>query len=69
MNLSILALGGVIVVAVLYCLMLLVGLIAAGPVSLFAIIPIGFVAFLFFSVLSDRLKSKEDDYYEKNIKD
>ena len=69
MNLPKLALIGVIIAGILYALAALIGLAIAGPAGIIGLIILGFVGTLFFGVLSDRLKSKEDDYYEKNIHD
>ncbi len=69
MNLSTLALIGVVIGAVIYGLLILFGLVAAGPFGFIGFIVLAFIAVLFFGVLRDRLNNKEDDYYEKNVKD
>lgn len=69
MDLSKLALFGVIIGAVVYFALILFGLIAAGPFGIIGGIVLAFIAILFFGVLQSRLNNKEDDYYEKNIKD
>lgn len=54
----------VIAAFVIYASMILFGLIALGIFSLIAIIPILAVAYLFGTVLSQRVKSREDEYYD-----
>ena len=69
MNLSKFALTGVVIAGILYGLAILLGLIAAGWPGIIGFIFVAFIAVLFFGVLQDRLNNKEDDFYEKNIKD
>lgn len=69
MDLSKLALVGVIIAGALYAAAILFGLLAAWPFGLIGLVVFGFVAVLFFGVLRDRLNNEEDDYYEKNVKD
>lgn len=69
MSLSQLALCGVIIASSLYIILALFGLIIAGPLGIIGLIVLVFVGALFLGVLISRLKNKEDDYYEKNIKD
>jgi len=69
MDLGNLALAGVIVAAALYIGAMVIGMIALFPYGLIGLVVLGFVGFLFFGVVNDRLNNKEDDYYEKNIKD
>jgi len=69
MNLPKIALAGVILAGVIYGVLVLFGLLSAGWPGLLGLIVVGFIALLFFSVLSQRMNNKEDDYYEKNVKD
>lgn len=69
MNLSNIALCGVVFVAALYGLAIFLGLLAAWPWGLIGLVFIGIIGYLFFNVLAQRLSNKEDDYYEKNVKD
>lgn len=45
------------------------GVIATMPVGLVGLAAILGIGILFIKVLKERIESKEDDYYEKNIKD
>jgi len=47
---------------------IIIGMIVAIPWGIIGLIAIIGIGFLFMQVLSDRLSNKEDDYYEKNIK-
>lgn len=55
------------IVAVIWLIAMLVGLIAAFPFGLIGLIAIAGIGFLFAKVVKDRLSSKEDDYYSKRI--
>jgi hypothetical protein len=44
------------------------GLIEALPWGLVGLVAIAGFGFLLIKVVSDRLKNKEDDYYDKNVK-
>ena len=56
------------IVFVIYCIFIFVGLIVAFPWGIIGLVAILGVGFLFIQVLSDSLSSKEDDYYDKNVK-
>ena len=56
------------IVFIIYCIFVLVGLIVAFPWGIIGMIALLGFGILFIKVLSDRLDSKEDDYYEKNVK-
>ena len=45
----------------------IIGLIVAIPWGLIGFIALIGLGLLFFKVLSDRISSKEDDYYDKNV--
>lgn len=47
--------------------LLIKGLVEAFPEGLIGFIVIAGFGFLFFKVLKDRLRNKEDDYYDKNV--
>ncbi|MCK5821446.1 MAG: hypothetical protein KAH17_06155 [Bacteroidales bacterium] len=47
--------------------LLVKGLVEAFPVGLIGFIVIAGFGFLFLKVLKDRLRNKEDDYYDKNV--
>ena len=55
------------IVAVLYVLLLIVGMIAAWPFGIVGLFLIGGIGILFWKVLQERLSNKEDDYYAKNV--
>ncbi|OQX95043.1 hypothetical protein B6I21_07470 [candidate division KSB1 bacterium 4572_119] len=55
------------IVAVIYVIGLFVGMIVALPWGIIGLIAILGIGTLFIKVLSDRIGSKEDDYYEKNV--
>lgn len=69
MSLSRIALIGVIIAGAVYVMAALVGLIAIGPAGIIGLVVLAFIGVLFVGVLQSRLSNKEDDYYEKNIKD
>jgi len=56
------------IVFIIYCILIFVGLIVAFPWGIIGFIAILGIGFLFIQVISDRLSSKEDDYYDKNVK-
>ena len=55
------------IVVIIFCIAILVGLIAAFPWGVLGLIAILGIGLLFIKVLTDHQASKEDDYYEKNI--
>lgn len=59
------ALFFVVIGVVIWALLMLLGVIATGGMALVILIPILAVAYLFGHVLSQRLGSREDDYYDK----
>ncbi|MCF6198138.1 MAG: hypothetical protein L3J67_01860 [Hyphomicrobiaceae bacterium] len=67
MALDRIALGLVIIVAIAYISVLMIGIIGLFPfgLPLLALFLVG--AYLFLRVLRERLTNSEDDYYEKNI--
>ncbi len=50
-----------------YAAFVVAGMIAALPWGLIGLVVIGVAAFVFYRVVTDRLRNAEDDYYEKNI--
>lgn len=69
MTLPKIALIGAVLAGAIYVIAALVGLIAIGPAGIIGLVVLAFTGFLFLGVLQSRLSNKEDDYYEKNIKD
>ncbi len=56
------------IVFIIWLFGIIIGMIVAIPWGIIGLIAIIGIGFLFMQVLSDRLSNKEDDYYEKNIK-
>lgn len=54
-------------VAAIWFVAIIVGMIAAFPLGILGLIAITGVGLLLIRVLRDRLTSKEDDYYSKNV--
>lgn len=55
------------IVALCWLIAMLVGMIAAFPFGLIGLVGILGIGFLLAKVVKDRLESKEDDYYSKNV--
>ncbi len=55
------------IVALIWLIAILVGMVAAFPVGIIGLLAIGGLGFLFAKVVKDRLANKEDDYYSKNV--
>lgn len=55
------------IIAVLWFGAILAGIIVAFPAGLIGLIAIIGIGLLFAKVLKERLESKEDDYYSKNV--
>jgi hypothetical protein len=53
--------------AILRVLGIIVGMIAAFPVGIIGLVALLGIGLLFVKVLKDRLSSKEDDHYSKNV--
>jgi len=56
-----------IIALVVWIYLLIEGLVEAFPAGLLGFIVIAGLGFLFFKVVKDRLRNKEDDYYDKNV--
>ena len=56
-----------LIVVVCWLIAMLWGLIAAFPAGLIGLVAIAGIGFLFAKVIKDRLASKEDDHYSKNV--
>ena len=69
MNLPKIALIGVVVAGAAYVGLMLLGFIAKGILGLIPLIVFGFALLLFIGVIVDRMSNKEDNYYEKNVRD
>lgn len=57
------------VVAAVWIGAMIMGMIKALPFGFVGLVAILGIGILFIKVLKDRMTSKEDDYYEDNIKD
>lgn len=55
-------------IACLYACLMFVGMIAIFPYGIPGLIILAAVLYIFVRVVRERLGNKEDDYYEKNIK-
>ena len=55
------------IVAAIWIIVILAGVIVAFPVGLVGLIAIAGFGFLFAKVIKDRLANKEDDYYSKTV--
>lgn len=67
MSLGNIALVGVCIAAGIYVLVLLTGMIALFPFGLIGLVILGFVGFLLFSVLKQKLDDSENRHYEDNV--
>jgi hypothetical protein len=56
-----------LVVAIIWLLAMVLGMIAAYPFGIIGLIALVGIGLLFIRVVRDRLASKEDDYYSKNV--
>ena len=65
MKIDTLALVVVALVAGLWFLAMLFGAVAAGPAGFLLLIPMLVVAYFVGTVISQRLRNTEDDYYDK----
>lgn len=63
-NIGYLLLG---IVAIIWLLAIIVGVIVAFPFGLIGLIAILGIGFLFAKVIKDRLGNKEDDHYSKTV--
>lgn len=55
------------IVAGVWLIAMIVGMIAAFPVGIIGLIAIVGVGFLLAQVIKDRLENKEDDHYSKTV--
>ncbi len=56
-----------LVVAILWLIGMIAGMVAAFPFGILGLVVIFAVGLLFIKVLKQRLENKEDDYYEENV--
>lgn len=55
------------IVAMIWLIVLLVGLVAAFPYGLIGFVALLGFGFLFAKVVKDRLENREDDHYSDNV--
>ena len=55
------------IVAALWLLGMIVGMVAAFPFGLIGLVAFLGVGLLFIKVLKERLRNKEDDHYSRNV--
>eukprot|EP00873_Tetraselmis_striata_P030516 jgi/Tetstr1/450780/TSEL_037816.t1 len=67
MRLDMVALIVVIIFGVLWLGISLAGIVVAMPFGLLALVPIAIGLGLLVVVIQQRLRNKEDDYYDKNV--
>ncbi|MEM9028221.1 MAG: hypothetical protein AAGC70_07620 [Pseudomonadota bacterium] len=67
MSLDRLALIIILIPAAVWIVVMLAGVIAAWPYGIPVLIAFAVVAYIFMRIVAQRLSSREDDYYEKNI--
>jgi hypothetical protein len=56
-----------LVVAILWLIGIIAGMVAAFPFGIIGLVVIFAIGLLFIKVLKQRLESKEDDYYSKKV--
>jgi len=67
MPLDKLALICVIILAVIWCTLLLASAVTILPYGLLVLAVLLIAGYFVYRVIRDRMENKEDDYYEKNI--
>ncbi|UYQ70463.1 hypothetical protein OF122_10225 [Pelagibacterium flavum] len=67
MRLDMVALIVVIIFGVLWLGISLAGIVVVMPFGLLALVPIAIALGLLVVVIQQRLRNKEDDYYDKNV--
>jgi hypothetical protein len=55
------------VVAVVWIIVVIIGLVAAFPFGIIGFVALFGLGLLLAKVIKDRLENKEDDYYSKNV--
>lgn len=56
-----------LVVAILWLIGIIAGMVAAYPFGIVGLVVIFAVGLLFIKVLKQRIENKEDDYYQKEV--
>ena len=68
MQLDKLALICIIVPVAIWFFIAFVGALALFPYGLLVLVVLLIIGYFFYRVIRERIENKEDDYYEKNIK-
>lgn len=56
------------IVAAIWLIAMVAGMVAAFPFGIVGLLAFAGIGCLLIQVLSERFKNKEDDYYDKNVK-
>lgn len=67
MKLDQIALGIIALYAIMWIGLVVTGLLVAVPFGAIGLIPLAILLGLLISVIVQRLRNKEDDYYDKNV--
>ncbi|MCB1053553.1 MAG: hypothetical protein KDC71_23320 [Acidobacteria bacterium] len=59
--------GILLVLAILWLLAIITGMIVAFPFGLIGLLGLFAMGLLFAKVLKERMENKEDDYYDKHV--
>ncbi|MFC1834904.1 hypothetical protein ACFL2Q_09240 [Thermodesulfobacteriota bacterium] len=62
-----LAYGILLIVTIGWLVLMVVGMVAAYPFGIVGLFVLAAFGLLFYKVLSERLTSKEDEYYSKTV--
>ncbi len=57
-----------LVIAALWIIAVIIGFVAIFPAGIIGLILVIAIGLLFIKVLKERFANKEDDYYDKNVK-
>lgn len=69
MSLGNIALVGVIIAAIVYIAVIVMGMIAFFPFGLIGLVILFFIGALLYVVVNQKLRDDENRHYEKNVKE